>query len=70
MLNQKGLCACCERELLLEGKNARKACVDHNHKTGEVRDILCGRCNLAAGHVKDSSHIAEKLRNYLFRWGC
>ena len=69
LLAQGGKCACCGREMLLEGKRTRLVCVDHNHDTGEIRDLLCGRCNLAAGNVKDSSELAEKLRKYLAKWG-
>ena len=69
LVYQNGKCACCGREMLLEGKRTRLVCVDHNHDTGEIRDLLCGRCNLAAGNVKDSSELAEKLRKYLAKWG-
>lgn len=37
---QEGVCYICKRE-----PNGRKFCVDHNHKTGEVRGLLCYRCN-------------------------
>jgi Zn finger protein HypA/HybF involved in hydrogenase expression len=63
-------CACCEIELDTTGKQHNKPHVDHNHLTGEVRNILCGNCNLAAGKVKDSSEIAIKLANYLIKWNC
>ena len=69
LLSQDGKCACCFRGMTLEGKNSKKICVDHDHDTGQVRDLLCGRCNLAAGNVDDSSLLAEKLRNYLAKWG-
>lgn len=67
---QEGKCACCELAFDLEGKKSRRPCVDHNHKTGEVRDILCGKCNLAAGNVGDSSATAEKIAAYLRKWNC
>jgi len=67
---QNGQCAACEVELELDGKRTRSPCVDHNHTTGEVRDILCTRCNLAAGNLKDCSERAGKLMNYLKKWKC
>lgn len=67
---QDGCCACCSVELELDGKKTRGPCVDHNHDTGEVRDLLCARCNLAAGNLKDSSERARKLMEYLKKWNC
>jgi NMD protein affecting ribosome stability and mRNA decay len=63
-------CACCGIELDSTGRQHNKPHVDHNHLTGEVREILCGNCNLAAGKVKDSSEIAAKLTAYLKKWNC
>ena len=70
LLSQGSKCACCKNTFSLEGKKADRACVDHNHNTGEVRAILCGRCNLAAGNVLDSSERAEQIMNYLKSWKC
>lgn len=67
---QNNKCACCEIELDLTGKQHNKPHVDHNHLNGQVREILCGNCNLAAGKVKDKSEIAMKLVNYLIKWKC
>lgn len=74
---QEGLCACCsalmEQPGLGQKKNFRTACVDHDHKCcagtkscGKcIRGILCGRCNIAAGMLKDDSHLCRNLANYL-----
>lgn len=37
---QKGLCRICKRP-----RKLRWLAVDHNHKTGVVRGLLCGPCN-------------------------
>ncbi len=39
--------------------------VDHNHKTGNVRSLLCNDCNLIIGHAKDSVDILKKCISYL-----
>lgn len=70
LLAQGGKCACCGLAFNMEGKASEKACVDHNHTSGEVRDLLCGRCNLAAGNVNDSSLRARQLAEYLEKWNC
>src|SRR5579863_6131218 len=45
LLEQDGKCKICKIELVLDGVSLNKACVDHDHKTGLVRRILCDRCN-------------------------
>lgn len=67
---QEGKCACCDDEMQFEGSKSRTPCVDHNHHTGETRDILCTRCNLALGYLKDSSVRAIKAMKYLLKWNC
>lgn len=70
LLAQGGKCACCGVAFSMDGKASERPCVDHNHTSGEIRDLLCGRCNLAAGNVKDSSLKAEQLAAYLKKWKC
>ena len=70
LLAQGGKCACCSKRFVFEGAKRDRPCVDHNHNTGQVRDLLCGRCNLAAGNVLDSSEQAELLTAYLRKWNC
>jgi len=40
-------------------------CVDHNHSTGEVRGLLCSRCNSGIGFLGDSIDGLEKAIAYL-----
>src|ERR1035437_2880910 len=50
--NQKNLCAICnkpETSLDKTGKNVMRLAVDHNHITGKVRGLLCGKCNMSLG---------------------
>jgi hypothetical protein len=39
--------------------------IDHDHKTGAVRKLLCPRCNTALGHVDDSIDLLRGLIEYL-----
>lgn len=56
-------CAICKK-----GNNAiKKFCVDHCHKTGKVRGILCGACNKAIGLLKDSRESLKAAIDYLDR---
>jgi len=54
-LNQRGLCAICkdsERSRRTEN-GASGLVVDHDHETGEVRGLLCNRCNAGIGLLGD-----------------
>lgn len=47
-------------------KNVRIAFdVDHDHKTGKVRGLLCTRCNRLVGLANDDPNTAQKLVDYL-----
>ena len=53
LLNQtNGACHCCGRTEF-KGKGKRLY-VDHCHKTGEIRGLLCHSCNTAIGHLSDT----------------
>lgn len=43
----------------------RKLNIDHCHKTGIVRGLLCDNCNKALGSMKDSIIILENAIKYL-----
>lgn len=47
------------------GTQERRLCVDHDHVTGEVRGILCHRCNSALGFLNDDPTLVEALGRYL-----
>jgi hypothetical protein len=42
-----------------------EGCVDHCHKSGKIRGILCQYCNKALGNVKDSTDRLQGLIEYL-----
>jgi|TARA_R110000868_G_scaffold345734_2_gene606849 hypothetical protein len=43
----------------------RRLSVDHNHTTGQVRRLLCDKCNLAIGLLEEDQERLEKVRRYL-----
>ena len=60
-------CAICKDEKPGGGHN--NLYVDHNHKTGKVRGLLCRSCNLMIGHAKDDTQLLATAINYLVDWG-
>ena len=68
---QNYCCAICEVEIShgLEYRTNRSVAVDHNHDTGEVRGILCSKCNLMLGHARESTEILYKSIVYLSERG-
>jgi hypothetical protein len=43
----------------------RSLCVDHCHKTGTIRGLLCDLCNRSLGLLKDNKEILKKAVAYL-----
>ena len=42
-----------------------KACIDHDHRTGIVRGILCRSCNIGLGFMKDDIDHLKSAIKYL-----
>ncbi len=59
---QKGCCDCCG---VHESKFKRSLHVDHDHVTGQVRGLLCTRCNPGLGYFGDSIEKLEMAIAYL-----
>lgn len=60
---QKGGCSICGTK---EPGGARKVfAVDHCHKTGKIRGLLCAVCNLGLGKFKDSPELLYAAIQYL-----
>lgn len=63
---QKNLCAIClEPESVKRKGRVRRLAVDHNAETGEVRGLLCGRCNLAIGALEHDVDLLKRSVAYL-----
>ncbi|SRR6266487_1111537 len=64
-VNQMGVCAICG-EAPGEGKHL---CIDHCHKTGQVRGLLCAPCNFLLGNAQDKIAVLKNAIRYLQRNG-
>lgn len=60
---QKGLCAICHNKMKLP----HDCHVDHDHKTGKIRKLLCRDCNHFIGKAKDDIQILKSAIDYLVR---
>jgi hypothetical protein len=54
---QNQVCAICKQP---ESREGYSLAVDHSHKTGEVRGLLCNRCNRALGLLREN--LTEAVR--------
>lgn len=58
---QLGGCAICKQPC----KTGRNLAIDHDHKTGRIRDLLCYRCNAVLGLVNEDEELLFALIEYL-----
>ena len=56
---QNGICAICRK------KPTMILSVDHNHKTGKVRGLLCYNCNVGIGMFRENISLMKKGIKYL-----
>jgi len=62
---QEGRCAICRTDV--PGQNAARLILDHDHKTGVVRGLLCSSCNRGLGYFADSPERLLAAASYLKR---
>ena len=60
---QNGVCAICFQPC----KSKKGLAVDHNHKTGKVRGLLCANCNGAIGMLQEDPAIIDRAKEYILR---
>lgn len=63
ILRQDSRCAICRSDAW-SGKGNRPH-VDHDHETGIVRGLLCGKCNVAIGNMDDNPDRLRAAADYL-----
>ena len=56
--DQGGVCSICDEPM-------KKPCIDHNHTTGQVRELLCHPCNVSIGLMKEDIRRFQKAISYL-----
>jgi len=57
---QGGVCELCGGTNV----NGYRLCVDHDHKTGKIRGLLCHKCNVKLG-VIENVDFAARVKKYL-----
>jgi hypothetical protein len=61
-ISQDGKCYICG---IHQSEQAITMSVDHNHATGQVRKLLCHKCNNALGCVNDNTEILSRMIDYI-----
>jgi recombination endonuclease VII len=62
---QNGVCAIC----LQTCSSGKRLAVDHCHKTGSVRGLLCVKCNTTLGRMNDDPENFHRAAEYLEKGG-
>jgi hypothetical protein len=65
-VSQGGLCAICKQPNKRDKRGKRKdLAVDHCHRTGRFRGLLCNCCNLGLGHFRHDPDLLYAAYSYL-----
>ena len=64
LARQKSRCAICGSA---EPGSSGEWCVDHDYITGQIRGLLCGRCNSGIGLLQDDPDIIRAAARYVAR---
>lgn len=61
-------CAICNKEELSihpQSKQLQPLSLDHDHKLGHIRGLLCTKCNQGLGYFKDNIELLQNAITYL-----
>lgn len=61
-LEQNGVCQICNTK---PTKMRKQLFIDHDHKTGRVRGLLCNECNFGLGKFQDNSSLLRNAASYV-----
>lgn len=64
-LVKRQLDRCIICEVAFVGMESSKIHVDHCHRTGRVRGVLCSACNLLIGHAREDAHTLRRAVAYI-----
>ena len=67
---QNDCCAICRKPETARHQSGkiRQLAVDHCHETGNIRGLLCTKCNTGIGLFKDSWLLLDNAMEYLTYW--
>lgn len=64
--SQNNVCAICKQtETSVYRGQVRLLAVDHDHKTGKVRALLCSKCNIGLGLFRDNPELLIVAAAYI-----
>lgn len=58
---QGGLCLICKESC----SRGFRLSIDHDHKTGRIRGLLCNACNIGLGSFRDNPDLLRRAAEYL-----
>ena len=64
LLKQGNRCAICRTA---EPMGHGKWCIDHDHKNGRIRGLLCHSCNVGIGFLADDPERLRRAAEYIER---
>ena len=65
---QDGSCEICKKKTDIDSYQNDRLFVDHNHKTGDVRGLICVSCNSIIGHADDDINVLLSCVKYLEKY--
>jgi hypothetical protein len=67
---QNGLCAICRNAETAKNREGtpRRLHVDQDHRTGQIRGLLCSACNSVLGYIEARPIRLAAAARYLRRW--
>lgn len=61
----EGKCSICSHKMYFRKNSKHRPVIDHNHKTGEVRGLICFFCNILLGVAFENRLTLSKAIAYL-----